>query len=95
MAEVNPVPTLRLTAALASVTACLVVMVARLMRDSGIGELALCGAIGGAAAGACWRGRRWMVLGLLLGAGVGLIAPFLYMPFWIAFTLPPHPDVDL
>lgn len=86
---------LRLTAALVSITACVVVMVALLMRGTGIGELVLCGAIGGATAGASWRGRRWLFFGLILGAGVGLISPCLYAPFWIAFTLPPHPEIDL
>lgn len=67
-----------------------------LTRDgTGLGHLAAVGGCGGLAAGALLRGRAGVVIGGAVGLLAGLVAPLVYAPFWLAFTLPPHPDVDL
>lgn len=45
----------------------------------------------GAAAGAVGWGRR----GLAPGAAVGALIPFVYLPLWFAYDLPPSWDCDL
>jgi hypothetical protein len=52
------------------------------------------GTTGLAAGGICWRWRGALI-GAVAGCLLGLIAPALYGPFWLIFTLPPHPEVDL
>lgn len=87
---------MRLAAALIVVAATLVGEVALLMReDSQLWHLAAVGAAAGAIAGGAGWGRRGARVGAAAGCALGLIAPLLYIPFWLAFTLPPHPEVDL
>jgi hypothetical protein len=87
---------MRTAAAILIGTAALAGMVALLMREeTQLWQLVAVGAGGGMLAGGVrWR-RRGVLVGLAGGCVLGLIAPFLYIPFWLAFTLPPHPEYDL
>ena len=87
---------MRTTAALVVVAAAVAGMVALLMREgTQLWHLVTVGAVAGVLAGGVRWGWRGAVVGLAAGCVLGLVAPFLYMPFWLAFTLPPHPEVDL
>jgi Na+/proline symporter len=71
-------------------------MVPLLMREeTQVWQLVGVGAVGGVLAGGVRWGRRGALVGLAAGCLLGLIAPFLYIPFWLVFTLPPHPEYDL
>jgi hypothetical protein len=71
-------------------------MVLLLMQDSTrLWELVAVGAIGGVLVGAVGWGRRGAIFGVVVGCLVGVAAPFVYAPFWLIFTLPPHPECDL
>src|SRR5262249_51853516 len=37
-------------------------------------------------------GRRGVLIGALLGLVIGLLVPIVYLPFWLAFDLPPAMD---
>jgi hypothetical protein len=81
---------------LLAASASIVALVALLMREeTELWHLMVCGGLGGAITGFVWRGWRGLLWGLIIGAVIGLISPFLYMPFWLVFTLPPHPELDL
>ena len=58
-------------------------------------HLTVCGCVGGAITGFVWRGRCGLLWGFIIGAATGVVSPFLYFPFWLVFTLPPHPEIDL
>ncbi len=60
-----------------------------------IWHLALVGAGAGCAVGGTRWGMRGVGIGVVIGAMLGTMAPFLYLPFWLYFTLPPHPKIDL
>jgi H+/gluconate symporter-like permease len=71
-------------------------MILLLMRgDPQPWQLAPVGAVAGAVAGGVRWGRVGALVGGAFGSVLGLIAPLLYIPFWLAFTLPPHPEYDL
>ncbi|WP_439624658.1 hypothetical protein [Gemmata sp.] len=71
-------------------------MVLLLMRESTrLWQLAAAGALAGVVVGAFHSDRRGASVGVAVGCVLGLAAPFLYAPFWLVFTLPPHPDCDL
>jgi hypothetical protein len=87
---------MRTAAALVIVAAGLVGMVSLLTREgTQLWQLAAVGASTGALAGGARWDRRGALVGGAAGCVVGLAAPVLYIPFWLAFTLPPHPEVDL
>lgn len=87
---------MRTAAVLVIVAAALIGMVSRLMREgTQFWHLVAVGAVAGVLAGGVRWGRRGALVGLAAGCVLGLVAPFLYMPFWLVFTLPPHPEVDL
>jgi len=87
---------MRTAVALVVVVAALVGMVLLLMREgTQLWQLMAVGAVAGVLAGGVRWGRRGALVGVAAGCVLGLIAPFLYIPFWLAFTLPPHPEVDL
>jgi hypothetical protein len=78
---------------LATTLALLILLLTR--EDTSLWQLtALSGAAGLISFGIRW-GWRGAVLGGVVGIFVGMIMPLLYLPFWLAFTLPPHPQVDL
>ncbi|MCE9567125.1 MAG: hypothetical protein K8U57_34415 [Planctomycetes bacterium] len=82
-------------AALISLAA-LLGMVLLLMRDSTrLWQLAAVGALAGVLVGTVRSGRHGAIVGVAVGCLLGLAAPFLYAPFWLVFTLPPHPECDL
>jgi hypothetical protein len=71
-------------------------MVSLLTReDTHIWQLVAVGAVAGVLAGAVRWGVRGALVGGAAGCALGLLAPFLYIPFWLVFTLPPHPQYDL
>ena len=71
-------------------------MVPLLMREGTyLWQLVAVGASAGALAGGVRWGRRGAMIGVAAGCVLGLLAPFLYIPFWLALTLPPHPEYDL
>jgi hypothetical protein len=87
---------MRTAAALAVVAVTLLAMVSLLMREgTQFWQLVVIGAAAGVLAGSVRWGRRGAIFGLVAGCVLGLAAPFLYIPFWLAFTLPPHPEIDL
>lgn len=87
---------MRTAIALAIVAGALVAMIALLLRDTTqLWQLVAVGAFAGSLAGGVRWGRRGAFIGLATGCLLGWAAPFLYMPFWLVFTLPPHPEVDL
>jgi hypothetical protein len=89
-------PTVKVVGLLLAVSASIVALVALLMREeTELWHLILCGCAGGAITGSIWRGRRGLLWGFVIGAVIGFISPVLYIPFWLAFTLPPHPEIDL
>jgi hypothetical protein len=53
------------------------------------------GVVCGGVVGYLWGGRRGCLIGGAVAAVFGLLSPWLYLPFWLYFTLPPHPKVDL
>jgi hypothetical protein len=85
----------RTTAAAAIVLVALTVEVLLLARDSRLWLLVVVGAAAGAFAGGFRQGRYGLLVWLLVGGAVGLLSPLLYYPFWLVFTLPPHPTPDL
>lgn len=86
----------RRTVALGFSVATLVVLVLLLRQDgTGFEHLIPTGLVGGAITGSMRRGNRGLVAGAVIGAAVGAAAPIAYAPFWLGFTLPPHPEVDL
>lgn len=87
---------MRSTIAIVVILATLVGMVQLLMWDaSELWHVVLLTGTGGFIAGLV----RWRWRGALIGAGIGMIigilSPLLYLPFWLVFTLPPHPEKDL
>ena len=89
-------PTIKVVGVLLLIAASVAAMAALLMREeTELWHLIACGSLGGTVTGFVWRGWRGLLWGVLIGAGIGLISPFVYIPFWLAFTLPPHPAVDL
>jgi hypothetical protein len=76
--------------------ATLVGMVSLLMReDTPLWQLVVLGGAAGMLVGRVRWGQRGALVGAMVGCVLGLLAPFLYAPFWLAFTLPPHPEHDL
>jgi len=69
----------------------LIGMVCLLMReDTQIWQLPSLGLIVGSFVGAVrWRWRGAAV-GAAVGCALGVVAPVLYLPFWLVFTLPPY-----
>jgi len=87
---------MRTAAALVVVAAALVGMASLLVREgTQLWHFAAVGAVAGVLAGGVRWGWRAALVGLAAGCVIGLAAPFLYIPFWVAFTLPPLPEIDL
>jgi hypothetical protein len=87
---------MRTAVALLVAIAALPALVLLLMRDdTQLWELALVGAAAGMLVGGVRWGWRGAFIGVAVGCAIGLAAPLLYIPFWLVFTLPPHPEVDL
>ena len=87
---------MRTAAALVVVAAALAGMVSLLMRENThLWQLVAVGAAAGVSAGGVRWGWQVALVGITAGCVLGLVAPFLYIPFWLAFTLPPHPEFDL
>jgi hypothetical protein len=59
--------------------------------DAHIILMVACGVVCGSAAGAIILGWR----GGLVGAVIGFLAPFAYLPLWLVFDLPPTVDWDM
>jgi Na+/proline symporter len=71
-------------------------MVSLLMHEgTQLWQLVAVGAVCGVLVGGLLWGRRGSLIGLSVGCVLGLLAPFLYIPSWLVFTLPPHPEFDL
>jgi hypothetical protein len=86
---------LRTVFALVTLAAALAAMVSLLMRDeSKLWQLVVVGAAAGIVVGCTWWGRWGAFLCMAVGILCGLLAPVVYYPFWMMFTLPPHPKVD-
>lgn len=58
-------------------------------------HLIVLGGMAGAVIGRIRWGWRGSTVGVVVECLLGLAAPILYVPFWLVFTLPPHPKVDL
>ncbi len=87
---------MRTAAAIIVVAVGLAGMVSLLMRDgTQFWQVCAVGGAAGALAGGIRWGRRGVLIGGSVGVALGLAAPFLYIPFWVVFTLPPHPEFDL
>ena len=87
---------MRTAAVITVVAVALTGMVSLLMReDTQLWHLSVVGGVAGVLAGSLRWGRRGALVGMAVGVVLGLAAPFLYIPFWLAFTLPPHPEYDL
>lgn len=62
--------------------------------DTALWQLGVVGGSGGLAVGVVRWQRQGALIGLVAGVVVGLLSPILYLPFWLVFTLPPHPKYD-
>jgi Na+/proline symporter len=86
---------LRTVFILVTLAAALVSMVSLLMHDdSKLWQLVVVGAVAGVVVGGMRWGRRGALICMAAGILCGLLAPLFYFPFWMLFTLPPHPEVD-
>ena len=87
---------MRTTVALLVASVALYAMVSLLMReDTQLWHLVAVGSVAGLLTGGVRCRRRGALIGVAAGCVLGLVAPFLYIPFWLVFTLPPHPEYDL
>jgi hypothetical protein len=86
---------MRTVIAVAIVIVALAAAVLLLMRDGEQLWLLAIGAISGILVGGVRYGRRGAWIGAAVGCMLGFLAPFLYVPFWLVFSLPPYLEHDL
>lgn len=86
----------RTVAAVLFVVAAPAGMVPLLMReDTRLWPLMAVGTVAGALADGVRWGWRGVWIGAICGCVLALLAPFLYIPFWLYFSLPPYLEYDL